>query len=533
MAPGLLVCRPEHLVATASNLPARWPVEIRTGATVSLESLPLRAALVDANGHLREANSEWRAAFPTPRPGESGAPWCDGMHLSTRERGALLAGLAEVLSGACRRFVHEYSTARGYRSVSISPCGADALILEQAAGPSEEAVPGNPDGEQDRQAQRMEAMGRLVGGVAHDFANVLTLINGYSEILLNRIGGKDPLRSELEEIRSAASRGARMTAQLLGFTRGQTAERRPLDLNALIGDMERMLRPILGEHIELETALSPDLGKVVADAGQMEQVILNLILNARDAMPSGGYIRVETANADLDAAEAAARGATPGPSVMLTISDTGHGIDAESIERVFEPFFTTKEHGKGTGLGLSTVHTVVKQSGGQVWVRSTVGQGATFMICLPRARSEAEGGGNAAASRPAPSGTETVLLVEDEEPVRRLLTHILRRRGYRVLEASGGQDALRIFGEHASEIDLVVTDMVMPHMMGRELAARLEQQRPGIRIVYMSGYPDDVLFRTGALSPGMTLLRKPLRPDALAAKIREALDSPSRPFNPR
>lgn len=498
-----------------------------------LEALPVPAALVDAEGHIRAGNSQWRDAFPIPLPGDTATPWCDGMHLSARERTALLAGLAEVIRGASRQFTHEYSTGRGHRRISISPCGAHALVLEQAAVPSLELVPATAESEKDRQAQRMEAMGRLVGGVAHDFANLLTLIAGYSEILLNRIGSKDPLRPELEEIRNAAARGGRMTSQLLGFTRGQTAERRPLDLNTLIGDMERMLRPILGEHIELETALSPDLGKVTADAGQMEQVILNLILNARDAMPTGGRIRVETANVELDAATAAARGATPGPSVMLTISDTGHGIDAESIERVFEPFFTTKEQGKGTGLGLSTVHTVVKQSGGEVWVRSRPGQGATFSICLPRARAEAEGGDNAAASRPAPSGTETILLVEDEEPVRRLLTHILRKRGYRVLGASSGEEGLRIFGEHASEIGLVLTDMVMPHMTGRELADHIEQQCPEMRIVYMSGYPDDVLLRTGALSPGMTLLRKPLRPDSLAAKVREALDSPSRPFNPR
>jgi CheY-like chemotaxis protein len=379
----------------------------------------------------------------------------------------------------------------------------------------------------------METVGRMVGGVVHDFANLLTLISGYSEILLSHIGETDPLRPELEEIRKAATRGAGLTQQLLGFTRGQTVEPKPLDLNVLIGEIERMLRPMIGEYIDLKIVLAPNLGKVMADHGQMEQVLMNLILNARDAMPGGGWIAIETSVCELDEAAARAHGVNPGQHVMLSITDTGHGMDGDTVARVFQPFFTTKEKGKGTGIGLSNVRDIVRQSGGDVWVRSAPGEGASFTLCLPRIQQGAE----SAAPKPCPeihpAGSEIILLVEDEDDVRRLLSHILRSRGYCVLEASDPEEALRIFDDRAAEIDLVLTDMVMPKMSGRELGDRLRQKRPAIRLMYMSGYTDDVLVRTGALGPGMAFLQKPLRPGLLATKIREALDSPVRPLNPR
>ena len=375
-------------------------------------------------------------------------------------------------------------------------------------------------------------MGRLVGGVAHDFANLLTLIAGYSDILLNKVGNKDPLRPELEEIRKAAARGTRLTSQLLGFTRGQTASARVVDLNMVIADLERMLRSIIGEYIVLETALSPNLAFVVADAGQIEQVVMNLILNARDAMPTGGRVRIETINSVLTDVEAKLHGMKPGRCVMLTITDTGHGIDPELAPHIFEPFFTTKENGKGTGLGLSTAYAVVKQAGGDIWHRGAEEAGACFTVCLPAAEPSVVASELAPATVPESAGSETLLLVEDEDSVRRLLSHVLRKRGYRVLEASTPETALEMFEEQSSRIDLVLTDMVMPQMSGRELGEKLHEARRDLKIIYMSGYTDDVLVRTGALSPGMSFLQKPLRPEVLAAKVREALDSPARPFNP-
>jgi two-component system cell cycle sensor histidine kinase/response regulator CckA len=381
------------------------------------------------------------------------------------------------------------------------------------------------------QSQRLETMGRLTSGVAHDFANLLTLITGYSELMLNRIGDADGLRQHLEEIANAANRGARLTSQLLGFSRGQSAEPQPLDLNELVRDSLRLLGPIVGEYLTLETVLAASEAKVYADRGQIEQVLMNLILNARDAMPRGGFIYIETANAEWREEEAQRHSVEPGPKVMLSITDTGHGMDEQTLARAFDPFFTTKEHGKGTGLGLHTVQTIVRQNGGDVWARSTPGEGSTFTISLPRLTHVT---GTCGATRPllaSDSTGETVLVVEDESGVRRLIAQVLRMRGYRVLEAADAEEALRIFDQHVDEIDLMVTDMVMPGKSGRELAEIVHRMRPETRIIFMSGYTDDVLIRTGALRPGMSFLQKPLRPETLAARVREALDSPVRPFN--
>jgi CheY-like chemotaxis protein len=356
----------------------------------------------------------------------------------------------------------------------------------------------------------METVGRLVSAVAHDFANILTLIAGYSDIALNRIGECDPLRPELDEIRKAANRGARLTAQLLGFTRGQAVQPRPVDLNSVVCEIERMLRLVMGECVELQLDLCPTLPKVLADPGQMEQVIMNLVLNARDAIPAGGRIRIETANGET--------------GVTLSITDSGHGIPPDAIPHIFEAFFTTKEHGKGTGLGLNTVYRIVKESGGDIWVDSSPGNGATFTVCLPRAVNEVQQADTAGVPVRAEAGFETLLVVEDEDSVRRLLSHILHRLGYRVLEAANGEEALNLFEKRADEIRLVLTDMVMPQMHGRELGEMLRRIRPAVKIMYMSGYTDDALFRAGALGPGMTFLQKPLRPEVLAARIREALD---------
>jgi two-component system cell cycle sensor histidine kinase/response regulator CckA len=386
-------------------------------------------------------------------------------------------------------------------------------------------------------AQRMQTVGRMTGGVAHDFANIITIIAGYSDILLNRLAEDDPSRVELNEIRRAVDRGAHLTSHLLGFARGQTSKAAPLDLSALVRDMCEMLRPIIGEHIEIQLALAPNLGYVLADPGQIEQVVMNLILNARDAMPKGGAIRVETSGCEIGAEAARRHSIHPGLYAALSIRDRGHGIDSDSMKHLFDPFFTTKEKGKGTGLGLSTVREIIIGHRGAVWAASAPGAGATFTVCLPRIRrapaAPIKSREEPVAPPPALACAETVLLVEDEESVRRLFSYILRSRGYQVLDASSGEEALVIFAERGDSVHLLLTDMVMPKMSGRELSERLRQIRPGLKVVYMSGYTDEVLVKTGAIGPGMRFVQKPLRPETLAAAVRAALDSPSEPFNPR
>ncbi len=382
------------------------------------------------------------------------------------------------------------------------------------------------------QASKLETVGRLASGVAHDFANILTLIAGYTEILIERTG-EGSGRAELEEIRRASRRGATLIAQLLSFARTQTSDPKAIAMNTLVTEVERMLRPIIGETVEVRMQLAPGLGNVLADAVQMDQVVMNLLLNARDAMPGGGTISIESHESELDDAAAASLEMAAGPCVMLSFADTGCGIDNDTMLRLFEPFFTTKPMGRGAGLGLSTVRQIARRWGGAVWATSVPGAGATFHICLPRIREGEEIREVKAELPDATRGSEIVLIVEDEEAVRRLLTQVLSMRGYRVLEASDGEEALALFGQRGRDIELVVTDVVMPKMSGAELAQRLVELRPELPLVFMSGYPDDHLSGVGALPAGQRFLRKPLTPDALASTVREALDSRSRPFNPR
>jgi len=500
-------------MAAISNMQLKWPnpTDLSPVADVPLDALPTPAAVVNADGALLAANLLWRSAHTNASPGADGLEWCD-----PELRAGLLTAIQRAIAGQAG-VVQDYGTPESPRRITVSPTAAGALLFDHEVIASTEP-------KRKEQAEKMETVGRLVGGVAHDFANLLTLIAGYSDILLNRIGEMDPLRPELDEIRKAANRGARLTSQLLGFTRGQAVQPTVLDLNAIVLDLQRMLGLVIGEHTVLQTQLAPNLHKVVADSGQMEQVIMNLILNARDAMPTGGEIRVETANTDVGERVAREHGIKSGRCVMLSISDTGHGIEPAALAHIFEPFFTTKESGKGTGLGLSTVHRIVKESGGDIWVHSEPGAGSTFTICLPSAPSGSQSGDVAAGPRPSAAGSETLLLVEDEEGVRKLLTHVLTKRGYNVIAACDGEEALEIFERRGSEIHLVLTDMVMPRMGGRTLGARLRDARPDVKIIYMSGYTDDVLVRTGALGPGMSFLQKPFRPEVLAAKVRETLD---------
>ena len=382
--------------------------------------------------------------------------------------------------------------------------------------------------EQLLQSQKMEAVGRLAGGIAHDFNNLLTAVSGYSELLLTQLAEGDPRRESAEEIRQAGSRAAALTRQLLAFSRRQVLEPRVLDLNAVIAGMERMLRRVIGEDVELTTALEPELWRAKADPGQIEQVILNLVVNARDAMPRGGRLTVETANVELDE-EFAGLYATvqPGPHVMLAVSDTGVGMDAELQARLFEPFFTTKERGKGTGLGLSTTYGIVKQSGGSIWVYSEPGHGTTFKIYLPRCEEPLEDLVAPVPPKAPASGTESVLLVEDEPEVRRLVEKLLGLRGYRVLSAASPAEAIAMARRHEAPIELLLTDVIMPGMNGRELARILAETRPRMRVLYMSGYTDAAISQQGILAPGTAFLSKPFTPDVLARKVREVLDGPA------
>jgi two-component system cell cycle sensor histidine kinase/response regulator CckA len=382
--------------------------------------------------------------------------------------------------------------------------------------------------EQLLQSQKMEAVGRLAGGIAHDFNNLLTTIIGNADLSLMTLEDKDTLRENLEEIRKAGQRAASLTRQLLAFSRRQLLQPKVLDLNEVVADMEKMLRRLIGEDIDLETVLRPDLGRVKVDPGQIEQVIMNLAVNARDAMPQGGKLTIETANVDLDEGYAHKRPVTkPGPYVMLAISDTGVGMDKEVQSRLFEPFFTTKEKGKGTGLGLATVYGIVKQSGGYIWVYSEPGQGSTFKIYLPRVEEEAEAVREVQAPSARLSGSETVLVVEDDDMVLGLTRNILRRYGYTVLEARNGEEAMRVASEHQGPIQLMLTDVVMPEMSGRQLAYKLHVERPEMKVLYVSGYTDNAIVHHGILDEGIPFLQKPFSPEVLARKVREVLDLPS------
>lgn len=376
-----------------------------------------------------------------------------------------------------------------------------------------------------RQAQKMEAVGRLAGGVAHDFNNLLTAISGHAQILLEDLPADDPARADIEEISRAADRAADLTRQLLAFSRKQMLRSQVLDPNALIGEIQKMLRRLIGEDIELITRLAPDLGAVRADPGQLEQVIMNLAVNARDAMPTGGRLLIETRNVELGEDDARRLAPLqPGPHVVLIISDTGAGMDESTRERIFEPFFTTKEKGKGTGLGLSTVYGIVQQSGGHIWVYSEPGQGTTFKIYLPRVDARPEAAPAPSDADGAHNGREVVLLVEDEDAVRSLARRILEKRGYTVLTARTGPEALRIAERHDGPIHLILTDVVMPEMSGRELAERIAPTRPDARTLFMSGYTEDDVLRRGVLNEGAAFLEKPFTPSALAQKVREVLD---------
>jgi PAS domain S-box-containing protein len=376
-----------------------------------------------------------------------------------------------------------------------------------------------------RQSQKMQAVGQLAGGVAHDFNNLLMVVKGHAELLLGRIPSSSPLRHSVEQMDKAADRAASLTRQLLAFSRMQVLQPRVVDLNEVVGGMTKMFSRVIGENIEMAFLPGSNLGRVKADPGQIEQVLLNLVVNARDAMPEGGRVTIETSNVELDREYSAKHhDMQPGPWVMLTVSDTGCGMEAETQSRIFEPFFTTKAQGKGTGLGLATVYGVVKQSNGFIYVYSEVGHGTTFKIYLPEVTADVDSDVSDKPAAPPPRGSETILFVEDEESVRELVRDYLRGTGYRVLEAVDGVQALKVAAAHKGTIEILVTDVVMPRLSGRELASRITAQRPRVKVLYISGYTDDTIFRHGVLEGGVAYLQKPFNLKAIAQKIREVLD---------
>ncbi len=400
---------------------------------------------------------------------------------------------------------------------------ASVTILTLAAAVSER----KEVEEQFRQSQKMESIGRLAGGVAHDMNNLLTAMLGSAELLLLDLPD-GPAREEVAEIRAVAERAADLVRQLLAFSRRQVMEPRVLDLNVLVANLRKMLRRLIGEDIELQFIAGPALGSVRADPGQIEQVLLNLSVNARDAMPNGGRLTIETANVELDDPYARTHaGVTPGRYVMLAVSDTGTGMDEHTKAHLFEPFFTTKGPGAGTGLGLSTVYGIVKQSGGDIWVYSEPARGTTLKIYLPRVAAPAEPAEAKHPATPPRRGTETVLVVEDEPVVRVLARKVLRQGGYTVIEAANGVEALEIAGQHAGDIDLLLTDVVMPDMSGRELMRKLSPRLPRLKVLYMSGYADEAIVHHGVLDPGTAFIQKPFMPEGLARKVRQVLDGTS------
>ena len=376
-----------------------------------------------------------------------------------------------------------------------------------------------------RQSQKVEAIGRLAGGIAHDFNNLLTIIKGYSQLSCIELKEGDTLRGNIDEIQKAAERAASLTRQLLAFSRRQVMEMKVVDLNTLLRDLEKMLRRVIGEDIEMVIQTAGDLGGVRTDVGQIEQVIMNLSVNAKDAMPSGGKLTIETANAELDESYARSHlDVKPGPYVMFSVSDTGMGMTPEVRDQIFEPFFTTKEKGKGTGLGLSTAYGIVKQSKGHIWVYSVQGRGTTFKIYLPRVDEPLEEIRKEVLKKELPRGNETILIVEDEEEVRKLAGKILERQGYKILETFNGDDALVACERSRSPIHLMLADVVMPGMSGSELAKLLKPLYPEIKILYMSGYTDDSIVRHGVLEKGVNYIQKPFTMEGLARKVREVLE---------
>jgi len=482
-------------------------------------------ALIDANGRRLYSSPSYEKLLGYSAAELAAASFYDQIHPDDRE--AVIAAITEARkSSVGGRLEYRLLHKNGYPLTVESTV---SIVKNHDKG--EKLVIVNRDITDRKQlegqlylSQKLEAIGRLSGGIAHDFNNLLGVIIGYSEALQRQIGEKHAFREPIDEIQNAAKRAAVLTQQLLAFSRKQVLKPKVLHLNTVVSDVDRMLRRLIGEDIELKVVLAKELGMVKADPGQVDQVIFNLAVNSRDAMPDGGKLTLETSNAELDQNDVNQfRYVVPGLYVLLKVSDTGCGVDAETQSHIFEPFFTTKEPGKGTGLGLATVYGIVKQSGGYIWVDSEVGKGTTFKIYLPRVDEPQE---SAPRERRAPNYTrrpQTVLLVEDEQSLRKLIRATLVELGHSVLEASNAFEALEIAGKTPDTIDLLLTDVVMPGMGGRVLADKLNALRPGIRVLYMSGYTDGAVATHGVLESGITILRKPFTRTELTERVDEVL----------
>ena len=524
-----------HALALHAEERQRWQAEAALRASEErfralVENSSDALLLIDAEGritYLSPSSSRHLGWTPEQMVGRS---IFDFLHPEDRE----LVGvrMAETVSNPGKsiiaevRFHHADGTWRIMEGVGVNRLADPAVagIVVNARDISER----RRLEEELRQAHKMEAVGQLAGGVAHDFNNLLTAILGYCHLMLDELPEEDPLRLDLLEIQAAGDRAASLTRQLLAFSRRQMLQPQVVDINTLVTQLEKLLRRLISEDVELVTALAPDLSPVTVDPASVEQILVNLAVNARDAMPTGGRLTIETANVELDDTYAVTHVTMkPGSYVMLAVGDTGEGMDAATRARVFEPFFTTKEQGKGSGLGLATVYGMVKQSGGYIWVYSEPAHGTMFKVYLPVAGSPSLAQ-PAAAGADAARGWETVLLVEDEDAVRALAREVLRRHGYVVLEARHGVDALRVAERHPDDIHLMVTDVVMPHMSGRELAGRLGTVRPNIKILFMSGYTDHALMDQD-LSAGAAFLQKPFTPEVFARKVRRMLDAEPTP----
>ena len=494
-----------------------------------IDGLPVLIAYVDPDQTYRFVNRAYETALDLPRERVLGRRLSEVLEESVYARirepfRAALAGETVTFENAIRvhgALRHLTVTYLPHRDREGRVVGIYSLLSDDTERRHLE--------EQLRQSQKMEAVGRLAGGVAHDFNNLLTVVTVHCEMLLAQLPDVSPLRPDIEEIQHAGRRAAALTRQLLAFSRRQVLTLETFSLNDVVSEAGRMFRRIIGEDVRVESALAPGLAPVRADRGQMTQVLMNLVVNARDAMPNGGTLAITTRNAVVDAALAQRRrGLVPGAYVELGIADTGCGMSETTRARIFEPFYTTKEPGKGTGLGLSTVYGIVKQLEGFIFVDSTEGQGTTFTIYLPRARAAAEPVAPSTSLRTSPPrGTEVVLLVEDDQAVRQIARRALERQGYTVLEADNGEAALALAEGHAGGIDLLLTDVIMPVMGGPALAERLRVRRPRLRVLFMSGYNDTAIATQGVLAPGSTLIEKPFTADALAHLVREVLGVPA------
>ncbi len=481
--------------------------------------------LVDAGGVVQEVNRRAEELLGQPaaevvgRPYEQWVPAADLDRQRAQFQKLLADGFVRTDNANVRR-ADGRPVCVDY-SASLVEVGGERVVLAIL----HDVTDRNRLEEQLRQSQKMEAVGQLAGGVAHDFNNLLTIISGYSDVLLGRLAPDDPARGMVQEIGKAGERAALLTRQLLLFSRKAVVERRVLDLNALVADTGTMLQRLIGEDMAIVTTLDPALCRVKGDAGQIEQILMNLAVNARDAMPQGGRLSIETHNVEVGEGDAVHPGVAPGRYVLLAVGDTGCGMSEATKAHIFEPFFTTKEQGKGTGLGLATVFGIVRQGGGHIAVSSEVGRGTTFRIYLQAVEVRVPSGEPAPVRGVVRHGDETILLVEDEAAVRGITRLALRAHGYTVLEAANGREALAVCERHAGPIHLVVTDVVMPEMGGREVAERLAALRPGMRVLFLSGYTDDAVVRHGISQASVAFLQKPFTPPALAAKAREVLDS--------